>query len=161
METLLDTKYQLFGHSTLKNPIPATTRYSIPKGLHDIIDLITPTTAFYTSMGPTVQGEVNKREVTEEYGSLDSRATCDTNAITPTCINSLYNVDYKSKGGVTAGSSLFIALAASHDDYSNFIQQYSPGAQDFQDVSIAGGSNAGSGDQNTLLEGNLDTQVRS
>lgn len=156
MESLLDANYELFGHHTLQNLIPGTQKYSIPKGLHGIIDLVTPTNAFYSNMGPTVQDTPAQEQV---EGSLDSRATCNTNAITPSCINSLYNVDYTSKGSVTAASTLFIDVAASHSDFQTFSNRYTPGAKDFQDVSVSGGRNPGSGDQNTLLEGNLDTQV--
>ncbi|KAJ3493775.1 hypothetical protein NLG97_g4520 [Lecanicillium saksenae] len=155
MESLLDAKYELFNHHTLGRPVPATTKYSVPKGLHGIIDLVTPTTAFYQNMGPTLQTSPVEERVDVV---LENRQPCNTNAITPSCINSLYNVDYTSKGSATAASTLFINVAASHSDYQSLRSKYTSGLQDFQYVSIAGGYNPGSGDQNTLLEGNLDTQ---
>lgn len=157
MESLLGAEYEFFSHPDSPNKIPRTQKYSVPKGLHGIIDLVTPTTAFYTRMTPHVDESVEVREI--EPATLDSRATCNTNAITPSCINSLYNVDYTSKGSVTTASTLFIDVAASHSDYHTFGQQYSSNLKDFKDVSVSGGKNPGQGDKNTLLEGNLDTQV--
>lgn len=154
MEKLLGTKYNWYTHqdSPSANAIPRTTEYSVPQHLHDKIGMITPTTAFYNP--GKVMAEASTADETH-----DKRATCDpTKAVTPACINSLYNVDYTSKGQSLVASTLLIALAASHSDYSTFGQKYSPGLQDFKDVSVSGGSNPGSGDQDTLLEGNLDTQ---
>lgn len=47
MEKLLNTKYEMFTHSTQGLSVARTTKYSVPQSLHHIIDLITPTTAFY------------------------------------------------------------------------------------------------------------------
>lgn len=130
--------------------IPRTTKYSVPKNLHGIIDMVTPTTAFHNPAKPFAEKGPKV--------SLGRRATCDPSAIIPSCINSLYDVDYTSKGNALVASTLLIGLAASHSDYFAFSSDFAPGLQDFQDVSVSSGSNPGSGDQNTLLEGNLDTQ---
>lgn len=153
MEKLLDTKYQMYTHPDSASPhgIPRTTKYSVPKNLHGIIDMVTPTTAFYNPVKPVGKKSSGK-------GSGKKRATCDTTRLTPSCIDSLYDVDYTSKGNSLVASTLLIGLAASHSDYYTFGSDFASGLQDFQDVSVASGSNPGSGDENTLLEGNLDTQ---
>lgn len=151
MEKLLSTEYHWYSQpgADIKEGIPRTTQYSVPKSLRDIIGMITPTTAFYNPMKPV--GE-------QGNGTLIKRTTCNTNEITPSCINSLYDVDYTSKGSALVASTLLIGLGASHSDYAMFGKEYIPGLQDFKDVSVAGGSNPGSGDENDILEGNLDTQ---
>ncbi|OAA74834.1 family S53 protease-like protein [Akanthomyces lecanii RCEF 1005] len=152
MEKLLGTTYQMYTHpdSASAQGIPRTTEYSVPRNLHSIIDMVTPTTAFYNPVKPVAEKGAKV--------SVGKRATCDPSAITPSCINSLYDVDYTSKGNSLVASTLLIGLAASHSDYSTFSSDFAPGLQDFQDISVSSGSNPGSGDQNTLLEGNLDTQ---
>ena len=152
VETLLDAKYESFFLESEQRAIPRTTKYSIPLLLHPIIDMITPTTAFYRNIAPHVAPQ-------PKASSVQRRApTCASNAITPSCINSIYNVDYKSTGSQLVASTEFIEVAASHSDYEIFGQDYVPGLKDFKDVSVSGGSNPGSGNENTLLEGNLDTQ---
>lgn len=150
MESLLSTKYQTFLHQTENRAVPRTMQYSVPESLHGMIDMITPTTAFYSKIAPGVSAPENE--------PISKRATCNTNVVTPSCIRSLYNVDYTSKGQATVATTEFIQIAASHDDFEQFGQAYQSGLQDFTDVSVSGGSNPGSGDENALLEGNLDTQ---
>lgn len=150
LETLLNTKYEAYHHKATGQVAARTLKYSVPKSLHGMIDMITPTTAFYSSIAPSLV-----EDHVPSNSSLAERATCDGTTITPACINSLYNVDYTSKGTKIAASTLLINVAASHSDFKQFASQYAPSAKDFTDVSVAGGTNPGQGDQNTLLEGNL------
>lgn len=149
LESLLDAKYEWFTHAKTGMKVPRTTKYSVPKALHSMIDMVTPTTAFYSSTA----AHESEHEAAEQ--SLSSRATCNGQTITPKCINSLYDVDYTSKGSQLVSTTGLLGTGASHPDYKQFGNSYVPGLKDFKDVSIAGGSNNGDG---STLEGNLDTQ---
>lgn len=150
LESLLDAKYEWFSHGKTGTKVPRTTKYSVPQALHSMIDLVTPTTAFYSSMEPHAQTTPNT-----ETQSIDARAACTGSSITPACINSLYNVDYTSAGGVTVASTGLLGIGANHTDYAQFGRTYVSGLKDFKDISINGGVNNGDGSK---LEGNLDTQ---
>lgn len=57
------------------------------------------------------------------------------------------------------GTTKFLNVAASHDVFQAFNSWYgSSSTPDFLDISISGGTNAGTGDLNQLAEGNLDSQ---
>lgn len=151
METLLDAEYQWFAHITSDIKVPRTTKYSIPQGLHSVIDMITPTTAFYNNMGAHAQ------EIQMSANTIHSRASgCKGDgSIQPSCINSIYNVDYISNGSQLVGTTGLLGIGANHEDYASFGQAYVPGLKDFQDVTVGNGPNSGNG---SALEGNLDTQ---
>lgn len=142
MEALLDAKYEWFTHVDTGLKIPRTKGYSVPKNLHALIDVITPTTALYHNLSPH----------TDETGALAKR---DNTFATPDFIRKTYNVDYNSTGSQTIATTGFQNIGASHSDYASFSQQYSPNLADFTDISVNGGSNSGDG---SAGEGNLDTQ---
>nr|POF17763.1 tripeptidyl-peptidase sed2 [Quercus suber] len=155
LNTLLDAKYESFWHSADDRTVPRTLQYSVPSSLHDMIDMITPTTAFYSRVAPGVASSVAASSNTTTNAK---RQACDTSALVPSCLNTLYNVDYTSGGSALVATADLIGIAASHSDYAAFGSAYVPNLADFTDVSVSDGSNPGSGDQDTLLEGNLDTQ---
>jgi tripeptidyl-peptidase-1 len=150
MESLLNTKYTMYEDVESGVQAPRTDRYSIPSELDGHIDTIQPTTAFYKKMAP-------KKGVPSGKQNVKRQNNCDPNNITPSCIQSYYNVDYTSGGGATMGVTGFIGLYASHRDVSQFLNTYYTRASnsDFEDISIGGGENDPS---NPDLEGNLDTQ---
>lgn len=142
MESLLNAKYQWFVNSESGAKIPGTTEFSIPQNLHSIIDVVTPTTALFDTIRPSV--------------AHNNRARAAAGAtVTPNYIKSTYNVDYNATGNSLVASTGFINIGASHSDFSTFGQKYVPGLKDFKDVSVNGGNNNGDG---STLEGNLDTQ---
>lgn len=142
MESLLGAKYEWFTHASSGLKVPRTTQFSVPRDLHSMIDVVTPTTAFYSSVGP--------REVNQ--GALGAGASSPL--ISPDKIRSLYNVDYNSTGSQLGATSGLIGVGASHSDFADFGRNFVPGLKDFKDQSVNGGQNSGSSD----LEGNLDTQ---
>lgn len=144
MEKLLDAKYDWFTHAKTGDKIPRTMAYSVPQGLHEAIDMIAPTTTFYTKIQPHVSNPAANR-----------RRSAAATQYPPSKIKSLYNVDYTPVGSGLTATTGFLGVGANHDDYNQFTSQYSSGAPDFQDVSVNNGSNSGDGSQ---LEGNLDTQ---
>ncbi len=141
METLLGSKYEWFIHLETGEKVPRTKQFSIPQNLHNLIDVVTPTTVLYHNMGPSVHNS--------------PQAAGASGLTSPASIKSAYNVDYKGTGNTLVGTTGFLGVGASHQDYANFANQFSPGLKDFKDVGINGGSNSGDG---SALEGNLDTQ---
>jgi tripeptidyl-peptidase-1 len=150
-EIMLTSKYAMFKDSVTGKTVPRATEYSIPLLLHDHVDTIQPTTAFHRPLG------VQRAENTTE-AAHSKRATCDPNNVTPDCIRSYYNVDYKSQGKASLAVTGFIDYSASHRDAATFISEYDPSSSgaDFKDGSISGAQNNPS---NPTLEGNLDTQI--
>ena len=153
MEKLLGTEYEWFvpKDGRVSQGIPRTKNYSVPKDLHGMIGMITPTTAFYNPTKPMA-------EKAQKAETKVSKRDCDGTNITPDCIKQIYNVDYNANGNSLAAATLLIGLAASHNDFATFGQDYVSGLQDFDDISISNGNNPGSGSIDDLTEGNLDTQ---
>lgn len=152
MESLLNAKYEMFSHETQGISVARTQQYSVPEILHDAIDLITPTTAFYEKIA-AIESQPESRK-----SAITRRAGCQGNNVTPGCLKSMYNVDYTPTGKTIVATTKFLDVGADHGDYATFSGQYVSGGiyYDFSDVPINGGSNPGS--QGELLEGNLDTQ---
>ena len=152
MESLLGAKYELFHHAT-DGTVPRTLKYSVPKHLHSVIDMVTPTTAFYNKVSPSIDED-------KALVARNTQAVCDTTKLTTTCLKQLYNVDYTPKGNALVATTQFLTQQASHDDYKSFNTQFgNPSAADFQDISVSGGKNSGTAsDPNNLIEANLDTQ---
>ncbi|KAJ3493921.1 hypothetical protein NLG97_g4417 [Lecanicillium saksenae] len=146
MESLLNAKYEWYTHVTSGAKLPRTQQYSIPKNLHGMIDVVTPTTALYHNLAPH---EANTDGLTKRAGGATA---------TPDFIRQQYNVDYKSTGSQTIAVTSFQNVGASHSDYSSFSQKYNRGLKDFRDIGVNGGSNNGDGSE---AEGNLDTQYAS
>ena len=138
LESLLGSKYEWYTHLQTGVTVPRTTEFSVPENLHSLIDVVTPTTAFYHNLSPQAQGQAAAAQLS-----------------TPAFIRSAYNVDYNSTGSQIVASTGLIGVGASHEDYAQFGQRYANGLDDFKDVSVNGGHNSGDGSQ---LEGNLDTQ---
>ncbi|TQW00051.1 family S53 protease-like protein [Cordyceps javanica] len=150
MESLLDTKYEWFIHETGAK-IPRTTKYSVPEGLHSMIDMITPTTAFYNN----VDAHAQETDITANKG-IQRRAGCNSDgSMDPSCINQHYNVDYTSTGSQLVATTGMLGLGANHQDYARFGNAFVPNLKDFQDVTLGNAPNSGNG---SALEGNLDTQ---
>ncbi|KAF2164340.1 hypothetical protein M409DRAFT_25219 [Zasmidium cellare ATCC 36951] len=154
MEALLGTQYDFYTHPSRKGAIPRTTQYSVPLLLHDVIDLVTPTTAFYRNLAP------QKSVAAPESKRRTKRQSCTGTTITPKCLYQLYNVTYTSKGSQTVATTELIEVGAVHSDYASFAKQFSISSTlaDFTDVSVSGGSNPGTSADEGTLEGNLDTQ---
>lgn len=141
METLLGSKYEWFVHTKTGQKVPRTKEFSVPQNLHSLIDVVTPTTALYQNNAP--------------HAAAEPLAAGASSLISPAYIKSTYNVDYKGTGNTLVAATSFIGIGANHQDFASFGSQFSPGLKDFQDISVAGGSNNNDG---STLEGNLDTQ---
>lgn len=99
MELLLAAEYESFWNSVDNVSVDRTMKYSVPASLHSMIDMVTPTTALYSKIQPQVSSAPAKNS------TISARQTCDGTSITPSCINSLYNVDYTSSGSAIVAVS--------------------------------------------------------
>jgi tripeptidyl-peptidase-1 len=99
--------------------VPRTNNYSVPVGLHEHIDTIQPTTAFYGKIAPK-KGDPKRKQ----QQSVKRAANCDPNNIIPACLQSYYNVDYTSSGKSTMAVTGFVGLYASHNDLDQFLSNY-------------------------------------
>lgn len=94
-ETLLNTTYHVYIHAESEEKIIRTLEYSLPRHLHDHINLVSPTTYFGTTRTNKLTSFLQPGRPSVSLGSLSSDVTppssCKT-TITPTCLKDLYNV---------------------------------------------------------------------
>ncbi|KAK7053947.1 Tripeptidyl-peptidase sed2 [Favolaschia claudopus] len=124
VEKMLDTKYHIWHKNG--EYIVRTTSYSLPKNVHDHVELVQPTTMFGTfrklkstihSVSPiTSQAESQKNQpFFDSTTGLTVDASCNT-TITITCLQQIYNaVGYTPSANV--GNS--IGIAAYLEDFAN------------------------------------------
>ncbi|KAJ7498508.1 tripeptidyl peptidase A [Mycena latifolia] len=159
-EQILGAEYYLWQH-TGGDVLVRATSYSLPKYLHDTIELIQPTTMFARGegMAPMLYPEENKAVTPPTETSTDE--SCATR-ITLSCIMRLYNaVGYKPRATKknAIGITGFLDEYANQQDLTSFYRQQLPAAvhSTFKSVSVYGGKN-----NQTLSaageEANLDTQ---
>ena len=94
-EKMLSAKYNIYRHTTSGEEVVRTLSYSLPEGLHDHIDMISPCTYFGTLrsmkvtsfLQPTIHDKVQDTSSVLE-GTL--APSCNT-TITPACLRALYN----------------------------------------------------------------------
>ena len=92
-EKMLNAKYNIYRHTTSGEEIVRTLSYSLPKELHDHIDVVSPCTYFGTvrSMKKTssLHSESTLHNIVRDTSSNPS-PSCNT-TITPACLRTLYN----------------------------------------------------------------------
>ena len=93
-EKMLSAKYNIYRHTTSGEEVVRTLSYSIPKELHDHIDVISPCTYFGTlrSMRVTsfLQPTLNIIQDTSSVPEGTLAPSCNK-TITPACLRALYN----------------------------------------------------------------------
>ncbi|KJA29732.1 hypothetical protein HYPSUDRAFT_126973, partial [Hypholoma sublateritium FD-334 SS-4] len=169
-EKMLDTKYHVWKHIDSGDFLVRTTSYSLPKHLHDHIELIQPTTMFgrfkpekstvysATRVPSTISQDSSASISTASGISVD--ASCNS-TITITCLQQLYNaVGFTpSAKGNSIGITGYLDQFANFQDLQSFFASERPDALNstFKVLSVSGGQNNQSlseaGD-----EANLDTQ---
>ena len=182
IERLLDTKYSVFKHDH-GDYLVRTPEWSLPKHLHEHIDVIQPTNSFFR---PRQQGSTVKKvqEISKidwyplphpspsPSGPPDVGKACNTSAVTPLCLRTLYGtIDYvpqaASKNKV--GINNFLGESNNRSDVQLFLERYRPeaaaAAYQFKTVIIDNGNNEQTQetpDELTAgkdLEGNLDAET--
>ncbi|KAF9522419.1 peptidase S8/S53 domain-containing protein [Crepidotus variabilis] len=166
-ERMLGTKYGVYEHSSSGEAVVRTLSYSLPKELHNHIDVVAPTTYFSTlhSMKKTsfLQPEIKPVEDDATLKQLAPGATIPSSCsstITPACLRALYNTtDYVPKSTSTnkLGVAGYLQEYANRADLQTFLKKYRTDA--------VGGSfttqlvNGGLDNQNQPgVEANLDIQ---
>lgn len=154
-EKMLGTKYGVYYNAAKDRFTVRTTEYSLPKSVHSEIAMVQPTTMF------SDMNMFNDRAKTTlsftDTTLIQARQTSCDNGVTPSCLQSLYNVNYTPQNGkTTIGITGYLGQVASQSDLQSFLQQYTnfPSNATFSVQLVNGGSNDGDG----TTEADLDTQ---
>lgn len=171
VEEILETKYSKYMHEDGSELIRAT-EWSLPLHLHEHIATIQPTTSFLRpkANGRTLKIDEAIAEVTALTGA--DASACNEALVTPGCLRSLYGtIDYKVQAADKNSMALndFLGEVNLRTDARQYLQMYRPdavaGADEFQQVSVAGGTlqqtplNATELQGHIGIEGNLDAQT--
>jgi len=163
-ETLLNTTFHVFVHAGSDEKIVRTLEYSLPRHLHDHINLVSPTTYFGTTRSMRVTSFLQPGRPSLSLGELSSDVTPPSSCeetITPTCLKDLYNtVGYTptetatNKIGITGYLEQFAVKADLTDFAKEFLAPAAAGVS-FTLVEINGGLDTQS---DPGVEANLDVQ---
>ncbi|EJD43708.1 subtilisin-like protein [Auricularia subglabra TFB-10046 SS5] len=170
-ERMLDTKYNVFHNGASGNRIVRALSYSLPRLLHDHIDVVQPTTmfgrlhemratSFIQSEGFQAATPDAEPERPIRPGQLATLPASCNRTITPTCLRILYATD----GYVPAATNVnklgvagYLGEFANDADLQTFFRTFRPDAVGgtFTHVQLNGGGN----NQNDPgVEANLDIQ---
>ncbi|KAF2477048.1 tripeptidyl-peptidase-like protein [Lindgomyces ingoldianus] len=157
-EKMMDTTFKTY-QSLVRKEVKKirALKYSVPKDIHDHIDMIQPTTRF-GQIRPQMSQIIDKQVVGVEKAV---NASCN-NYITPQCLKELYNfADFKADPKVPTliGVNGFLEEYARFKDFADFAKAFAPWAvgSNFTWTSVNGGIL----DQratNDSVEANLDVQ---
>jgi len=169
-EQMLDTEYGVYQHVADPNErVVRALSYSLPRALHDHIDVITPTTMFGTMRAMKSTAFIQPKAPVpagEQSGSVNGPSglavpnSCNT-AITPSCLMQLYGTANYTPVSTATNS---IGIAGYLDEFANiadlktFARQFRPAAVNatFKIIQFNGGGN----DQTDPgVEANLDIQT--
>ena len=91
LERMLGAKYHVYKHSTTETTLIRTTNYSLPSILRDHVTVVTPSTYFSLPIPQHKTSFVTNVGLGTDLLSVNQ--TCNE-IITPSCLNSLYNISY-------------------------------------------------------------------
>ncbi|EGX94758.1 tripeptidyl peptidase SED3 [Cordyceps militaris CM01] len=125
-EKLLGTKYQVYHHAADDKYTIRTTQYSLPQTVHSDVTMIQPTTMFSDMGMINRQLTASKTAISKVSASTKSRRAGCGSSVTPSCLQSLYNINYTpSSSASLLGVCGYLGEVASQDDLSSFLQEYS------------------------------------
>lgn len=184
VEQLLDTKYATYEHVDGSRLI-RTTSWSLPVHLHEHIENIQPTNAFFRSEPKRsslkiasdwkkADGKGFPSQSSAKYSASNSSvdSVCDTDLVTPLCLRTFYGtINYTAQvpGQNKVGLNDFLGESNNRSDTKLFLEKYRPeaasAAYSFEVVIIDNGN-----DEQTQetpeeledgkdLEGNLDSET--
>ncbi|KAK5631009.1 hypothetical protein RRF57_006724 [Xylaria bambusicola] len=155
----LGTQFSWFvSEETKSRRILRTLEYSVPDEVAQHINMIQPTTRFAAiRANHETSSQIFEIQAIQSIAAEDD---CDA-YITPACLKSLYEIDYKAdpKSGSKVGFVSYLEEYARYDDYVKFQQRYLPEAigQNFSVIQYNGGLNDQESDDDSG-EANLDAQ---
>ena len=176
VEDLLDTTYSIYEHVD-GTRLVRTTEYSLPIHLHEHIALITPTNQFLRSdpRGRNLRtgGTHPIPDPLPAQPSISSvDAVCNFSLVTPTCLRTIYGtINYTVQAADRNKIALndFLGEVNLRTDIGRFLEMYRPdavpGASEFVQISIAGGTvqqtplNSTELGNGTGIEGELDAET--
>ncbi|KAK0457859.1 peptidase S8/S53 domain-containing protein [Desarmillaria tabescens] len=157
-EQMLGTEYGLYHHPQSSSYVVRTLSYSLPRELHQAIDVVSPTTYFGTLRSMRVTSFV-EADISDEVADISATvpSSC-ASRITIACLQALYN----TSGYVpSATDSNVLGVAGYLDEYANrndlqtFLKTYRTDAvgTTFETVTVNNG-----GDDQSDPGANLDIQ---
>lgn len=174
VETLLNTKYHNYKHRD-GSIVARTTKWSLPRHLHDHIDAIQPTTSFFHVTKQETTYRLEAPEVPASYKAPQNSsiaAVCNVTSVTPECFQTLYSTKwYKTQASDKnkVGFANYLSEVPIRPDLKLFLDKYRPEAssqaQDFKQISIDNGPvqdgplTANQTLQGKSREANLDVQA--
>jgi len=174
VENLLDTTYHNYKHKD-GSIVARTTKWSLPRHLHDHIDTIQPTTSFFR--GAARDATWVDKEVTVPAGYTPPKntsiaAVCNVTSVTPECFQTLYKTKwYKTQAcdKNSVGFTNYLGEIPIRPDAKLFLQKYRPeavgSAYSFKQYSIDNGPvqdgplTANQSAEGISREANLDVQA--
>lgn len=173
IERLLDTEYSTFKHEDGAEIVRAP-EWSLPQHLHEHIATIQPTNSFFrpAPVAKTLKTGPALTDLPPPPENSTLNAVCKASLVTPLCLRTLYgtvNYTVKAAGNNTMALNDFLGEINNRSDASIYLEKYRPeavaAAQQFEQISIAGGTtqqtpeNATQLSGGTGIEGNLDVQT--
>ncbi|KAK6974922.1 family S53 protease-like protein [Favolaschia claudopus] len=160
--TLFGATYANYTHPEFPGPIIRTLSISLPIELAGHVDVIHPSTAFGTPKFRPISSFKSKVFKRDASAPADCNTSDSINAITPACLQALYNIPtalatQKNNALMVTG---YLDQWASIADLQAFIKQFRPDLpsnQTFRTFSIDGGTNP-QGPEDGREEGNLDVE---
>jgi tripeptidyl-peptidase-1 len=169
-ERMLGAKYNVYRKTASSEYVVRTLGYSLPRVLHDHVDLVTPTTYFGTLQRmkvtsfkepnvPTLQSDPVKFSDPADLPGISVLDRCNF-AITPSCLMTLYNTtSYKPKATDknTLGVAGYLDEFANKKDLQTFFEKFRKDAvgATFTTIQVHGG---GDDQSKPGIEANLDIQ---
>jgi tripeptidyl-peptidase I len=181
-ERLLNTSYSVYRHTDDGTELVRTPVWSLPAYLHEHVSTIQPTNNWIrakpkmpksTLKVPSLKAIEDTQVAADTIPYTEAVAeACDPKLVTPNCLRTFYGTfNYTPKATKREFISLndFLGELNNRSDAAIYLSKFRPdalvGAQDFKQVSIAGGTLQQTPDNITQLqdrtgiEGNLDVQT--
>ncbi|KAF2877250.1 tripeptidyl-peptidase 1 precursor [Massariosphaeria phaeospora] len=174
VERLLDTEYHNYQHAD-GHVIARTTRWSLPRHLHEHIDTIQPTTSFFRGAANVATWVNAPAEVPASYSKPTDEAiakVCNVTSVSPECFATLYSTKKyvpKALDKNTIGFTNYLGEIPIRPDAEKFLRKYRPevvaSARNFKQYSIDNGPvqngplDATQARKGASHEANLDVQA--
>ena len=120
-EKMLGAKYNIYRHTTSGEEVVRTLSYSLPKELHNHVDVISPCTYFGTvrSMRVTSFLQPTPHDIVQDTSSVPegTLARSCNETITPACLRALYNTSSYVPVSTNVNK---LAVAGYLDEFANY-----------------------------------------